>query len=49
MSVLCSPQVSKLLDRLFAEADRNDPAAFDRFDGAESKLSQPASGQLRPS
>ena len=48
MSVLCSPQVSKLLDRLFAEADRNyDPAAFDRFDGAESKLSQPASGQLR--
>jgi predicted O-methyltransferase YrrM len=47
MSALSSPQVSKLLDHLFAEAGRNDPAAFDRFDGAESKLSRPASGRLR--
>ena len=29
MSALSSPQVSKLLDHLFAEADRNDPAAFE--------------------
>src|ERR1700686_3160322 len=47
MSALNSPQASKLLDHLFAEAGRNDPAAFDRFDGAESKLSRPASGRLR--
>jgi predicted O-methyltransferase YrrM len=47
MSALSSPQVSKLLDHLFAEAARDDPAAFDRFDGAESKLSRPASGRLR--
>src|ERR1700751_2879459 len=47
MSALSSPQVSKLLDHLFAEAARNDPAAFDRFDGAENKLGRPASGRLR--
>jgi len=47
MSVLNSPQVSKLLDYLFAEAARNDPAAFERFDNAESKLSHPATGPLR--
>jgi hypothetical protein len=32
MSTLTSSPVSKLLDLLFAEADRNDPAAFGRFD-----------------
>ena len=47
MSALSAPQVSKLLDHLFAEAARNDPAAFDRFDGAESNLGRPASGRLR--
>jgi predicted O-methyltransferase YrrM len=47
MSALTSPQVTKLLNHLFAEADRNDPVAFDRFDDAESKLNRPASGRLR--
>ena len=47
MSALSSPQVSKLLDYLFAEAARNDPAAFDRFDSSESKLGHPANGPLR--
>jgi hypothetical protein len=47
MFALDPPQVSKLLDHLFAEAGRNDPAAFDRFDDVESKLSHPASGRLR--
>jgi len=47
MSALSSPQVSNLLDYLFADAARNDPAAFDRFDSAESKLSHPTNGPLR--
>jgi predicted O-methyltransferase YrrM len=38
MSTLNSPAVSALLDRLFAEADRNDPAAFDRFRAEIDKL-----------
>jgi predicted O-methyltransferase YrrM len=47
MSTLTSPSVSKLLDHLFAEADRNDPAAFGRFDAMEGKLDGPASGRQR--
>src|ERR1700722_9599421 len=38
MSTLNSPAVAALLDRLFAEADRNDPAAFDRFRAEIDKL-----------
>jgi predicted O-methyltransferase YrrM len=38
MSTLASPAVSTLLTRLFAEADRSDPAAFDRFQGEVKKL-----------
>jgi predicted O-methyltransferase YrrM len=38
MSTLTSPAVSALLTRLFAEADRNDPAAFDRFQAQVGKL-----------
>lgn len=38
LSTLNSPEVSALLERLFAEADRNDPVAFDKFRGALGKL-----------
>jgi predicted O-methyltransferase YrrM len=47
MSTLTSPPVAKLLDHLFAEADRNDPAAFGHFDAMEVKLDGPASGRQR--
>ena len=47
MSTLSSPAVSALLDRLFAEADRNDPAAFDRFRAEMDKIGGPASDRQR--
>lgn len=47
MSTLTSPPVSKLLDHLFAEADRNDPAAFGRFDAMAGELDGPAIGRQR--
>jgi predicted O-methyltransferase YrrM len=47
VSTLNSPQVSKLLDHLFAEASRNDPVAFDHFDATVGKLVGPVSGQRR--
>lgn len=47
MSTLTSGPVAGLLDRLFAEADRNDPAAFARFHAEMEKLSGPASDRQR--
>ena len=47
MSTLSSPTVSALLNQLFAEADRNDPAAFDRFRAEMGKLDGPASDRQR--
>ena len=47
MSTLMSPKVAGLLDRLFAEADRNDPAAFAHFHAETDKLAQPPSGLER--
>jgi predicted O-methyltransferase YrrM len=47
MSTLTSPHVASLLDRLFAEADRNDPAAFDRFRSEAGKLGGPPTSQQR--
>jgi predicted O-methyltransferase YrrM len=38
MSTLNSPAVAALLGRLFAEADRNDPSAFEAFRGELEKL-----------
>jgi hypothetical protein len=45
MSTLMSPKVAGLLDRLFAEADRNDPAAFAHFHAETDKLA-PAAERL---
>ena len=42
-----SRTVAGLLDRLFAEADRNDPAAFANFHAETDKLAQPPSGLER--
>jgi predicted O-methyltransferase YrrM len=47
MSTLESPTVAGLLERLFAEADRNDPAAFARFHAETDNLAQPASDRER--
>jgi predicted O-methyltransferase YrrM len=47
MSTLNSPTVSALLDRLFAQADRNDPAAFDRFRAEVDKLGGAPSDRQR--
>ena len=47
MSTLTSPAVAGLLERLFAEADRSDPAAFDRFHAETDTLAQPLSGRRR--
>ena len=42
MSTLASPAVSKLLDRLFAAADQNDPAGFERARDAALELAAQA-------
>ncbi|HEY7297853.1 MAG TPA: class I SAM-dependent methyltransferase [Xanthobacteraceae bacterium] len=47
MPILMSPEIAGLLDRLFAEADRNDPAAFARFHAATDSRVQPASDRER--
>jgi predicted O-methyltransferase YrrM len=43
MSTLASPAVSKLLDRLFAAADQDDPARLERAHDAMAKLGKPPS------
>jgi predicted O-methyltransferase YrrM len=43
MSTLASPAVSKLLDRLFAAADQDDPARLERAHDALAKLGKPPS------
>jgi predicted O-methyltransferase YrrM len=47
MSTLASPAVSALLDRLFAAADHDDPAAFQRARDAMARLGQPPSDRER--
>ena len=47
MSTLASPVVSQLLDRLFAAADQDDPAAFARARDAMARLGQPPSDRQR--
>jgi predicted O-methyltransferase YrrM len=47
MSTLDSPVVSKLLDRLFAAADQNDPAGFGRARDAMARLGKPPSDRER--
>jgi predicted O-methyltransferase YrrM len=47
MSTLASPTVSALLDRLFAAADQNDPAGFDRARDAMARLEKPPNDRLR--
>ncbi|HEY6255960.1 MAG TPA: class I SAM-dependent methyltransferase [Xanthobacteraceae bacterium] len=47
VSTLATPAVAALLDRLFAEADRNDPAAFERARDAQARLAEPPSDRQR--
>ena len=47
MSTLASPAVSAVLDRLFAAADRDDPAAFQRARDAIARLGQPPGNRER--
>jgi predicted O-methyltransferase YrrM len=47
MSTLASPVVSKLLDRLFAAADQNDPAGFERARAAMARLAEPPGDRQR--
>src|ERR1700732_2936777 len=47
MSTLNSPAVSKLLDRLFAEADKNDRAGLERARAALARLGNPPSDAQR--
>jgi predicted O-methyltransferase YrrM len=47
MSTLRSPAVSKLLDRLFAAADENDPAGFAHARDAMARLEKPPSDRQR--
>jgi predicted O-methyltransferase YrrM len=47
MSTLASPIVSELLDRLFAAADQDDPAAFARARDAMARLGGPPSDRQR--
>lgn len=47
MSTLASPTVAKLLDRLFAAADQNDPAGFGRARDAVAGLGKPPSDRQR--
>jgi predicted O-methyltransferase YrrM len=47
MSTLASPVVSALLDRLFAAADQDDPAAFQRARDAIARRGQPPGNQER--
>jgi predicted O-methyltransferase YrrM len=47
MSTLASPAVAQLLDRLFAAADRDDPAAFRRARDAMAQLARPPGNRER--
>jgi predicted O-methyltransferase YrrM len=47
MSTLGSAVVSKLLDRLFAAADQDDPSGFERAREAMARLAQPPSNLQR--
>jgi predicted O-methyltransferase YrrM len=47
MSTLASPAVAALLDRLFAAADRDDPAAFQRALDAIARLERPPGNRER--
>jgi predicted O-methyltransferase YrrM len=47
MSTLASPTVAKLLDRLFAAADQDDPDGFARAREALARLGKPASDRQR--
>jgi predicted O-methyltransferase YrrM len=47
MSTLNSPAVSSLLDRLFAAADQNDPAGFERARDAMAQLGKPPTDSQR--
>jgi predicted O-methyltransferase YrrM len=47
MSTLASPVVSAVLDRLFAAADRDDPAAFQRARDSIARLGQPIGNRER--
>src|ERR1700693_2632076 len=47
MSTLDSSAVSGLLDRLFAAADQNDPAGFQRARDAMARLGKPPSDRPR--
>jgi predicted O-methyltransferase YrrM len=47
MSTLASPVVSAVLDRLFAAADRDDPAAFQRARDSIARLGQPVGNRER--
>jgi predicted O-methyltransferase YrrM len=47
MSTLNSPAVSELLSRLFAEADQNDPARFERARETLARLRKPPSDAQR--
>jgi predicted O-methyltransferase YrrM len=47
MSTLASPTVSKLLDRLFAAADQNDPAGFAHARDALARLEKAPSDRQR--
>jgi predicted O-methyltransferase YrrM len=47
MSTLNSPAVSSLLDRLFAAADQNDPAGFQRARDAMARLGKPPTDSQR--
>jgi len=47
MSTLASPAVAALLDRLFAAADRDDPAAFQRARDAITRLERPPGNRER--
>ena len=47
MSTLASPAVSKLLDRLFSAADRDDPATLQRARATMAQLGKPPSDSER--
>ena len=47
MSTLASPAVAALLDHLFAAADRDDPAAFQRARDAITRLERPPGNRER--
>ena len=47
MSTLDSPAIASLLAQLFAQADRGDPAAFERADAALKRLGHPPDQRQR--